>query len=213
MCRDTLLGGVNNLELLMSSYIDGLIKVTFRRPLRTTDLANDLPFVVNKRTFVVAAIGTLDTHRNPSYHTVAVNTKYHLTKYKPVNVLDFGRPRSQRNCEPPLWQQVVSQPANIFNNVPGSQAAEAEAHTLYEIEPWKPAVIKAQNGHVFRVVLGPTGNSQQGYTSITGIESPGLAFWIDDLLIPEIHVTRGHNYTFIVEVGNTLQRINIVTLS
>lgn len=186
----------------MSSYIDGLIKVTFRRPLRTLDLKHDLSLVVNKHTFVVAAIGTLDTFKLPSYHTVAVSTKYHLTKYKPITSLDFGRPISHRNCEPPLWQQVVNQPANIFNNIPGSQAAEAEAHTLFEIEPWRPAVIKAHNGHVFRVVLGPTGSAQQGYTAITGIESPGLAYWVDDLLVPEIHVTRGHNYTFIVETGD-----------
>ncbi|KAI2803162.1 hypothetical protein BLOT_007285 [Blomia tropicalis] len=202
VCSDTSLGGTNNLELLMSSYIDGLIKVTFRRPLRTMDVANDLPFIVNKLVYVVAAIGTLDTKKKPSYHTVAVNTKFHLAKYKPVAALDFGRLHSQRHCDPPLWQQVVTQPANIFNTNPGMQSAEAEAHTLFEIEPWKPPVIVAQNGHVFRVVLGPTGNAQQGYTSITGIASPSKAFWIDDLLIPELHVTRGHNYTFIVETGD-----------
>ena len=162
VCPDTLLGGNNNLELIMSSFIDGLIKVTFRRSLvQTLDLSYDIPLQVNKHVFVVAAIGTLDTNLNPSYHTVAVNTKYHLAKYKPVSALDFGRPQARRNCEPPLWQQVINQPVNAFN-IPGSQTAEAEAHTLFEIEPWKPAIIKATNGHVFRVVIGPTGNSLQG---------------------------------------------------
>ena len=187
----------------MSSYIDGLIKVTFRRPLITLD-ANDLPVIINKHSFVIAAIGTLDTMKNPSYHTVAVNTKYHLTKYKPANLLDFGRPHHYRNCNPSLWRQVISQPANIFNTIQGTQVAEAdiESQALYEIEPWKPAVIKGQNGHVFRVVIGPSGSSNQGYTSITGMESPGKAFWINDLLVPELHLIRGHNYTFLIETGN-----------
>lgn len=202
VCPDSLLGGSNNLELLMSSYIDGLIKVTFKRPLRTLDIAYDIPLVVNKHVYVLAAIGTLDAAKLPNYHTVAVSSKYHLGKFKPVNSLDFGRPHSARNCAPPLWQQMVTQSVNAFNSFPGSQAAEAEAHSLFEIEPWKPAIIKAANNHVFRVVLGPTGNSMQGYTSITGIESPGIAYWVDDLLIPEIHVTRGFNYTFIVETGS-----------
>lgn len=201
VCRDSVVGGSNDLEMLMSSYIDGLIKVTFRRPLATLDVSNDLPILINKHMFVIAAIGTLDTGKNPSYHTVAVNTKFPLTsKHKPVTAVDFGRPHHHRNCSPSLWRQVISQPANIFNTIQGTQVAEA--HTLFEVEPWKSAVIKAQNGHVFRVVIGPAGNSNQGYTSITGIESPGKAFWINDLLIPELHLIRGHNYTFLIETGN-----------
>jgi len=44
--------------------------------------------------------------------------------------------------------------------------------------------------------------SLTGYTPITGLQSWGVAYWVDDLLIPEIHVQRGHNYTFIIEAGN-----------
>lgn len=194
----------------MSSYIDGLIKVTYRRPLRTTDVSNDLSLPTNRRLFVVAAIGTLDKQMMPSYHTVAVNTKFHPNQERPLQSINFGRSQQQRNCDPPLWHQVATQQqqstttTNMLNiAAPGSQPAEAEAHNLFEIEPWRPAAIRAENGHVFRVVMGPAGNPQQGYASITGLQ-PALnrAFWVDDLLIPEIHVTRGHSYTFIIETGD-----------
>lgn len=102
---------------------------------------------------------------------------------------------------PSLLQQVFSQPVNTFNFIPRSQIAEAKAHTLFEIKPRKSAVIKVQNGNVFRVVLGLIVNLHQEYTSITGIELPGIAYCVDDLLMPEIHVTRGIKFTFIVETG------------
>ncbi|KAH7636269.1 hypothetical protein HUG17_10239 [Dermatophagoides farinae] len=186
VCPDTVVGGNNNLELLMSSYIDGLIKVTFRRTISVMgDHQNDLPFLVHDPNPIVAAIGTLDTHKNPSYHTVAVNTKYHQSKYRPMTVVNFG---------------LINEPANIFNTIANSQLSETEI--IYELRPWKPAIIKTNNNHVFHVVIGPAGNAQQGYTSITGQESPGIAFWINDLLIPELHVVRGHDYTFLIETGD-----------
>lgn len=199
------MGGRNDLEVLMSSYIDGLIKVTYRRPLRTNDLSHDLSLLINRRLFVVAAIGTLDKQMMPSYHTVAVNTKLLPNQAKPIQSINFGRTKHQRNCNPQLWHQVLAQSStnNKLNIAPGSQPAEAEAHNLFEIEPWRPAAIRAENGHVFRVVMGPAGNAQQGFASITGLQpTMNKAFWIDDLLIPEIHVTRGYRYTFIIETGD-----------
>ncbi|KAH9416326.1 hypothetical protein DERP_000831 [Dermatophagoides pteronyssinus] len=201
VCPDTLVGGNNDLELLMSSYIDGLIKVTFRRSISVMrDHQNDLPFLIHDPNPIVAAIGTLDTHKNPSYHTVAVNTKYHQSKYRPMTIVNFGRKNPKRNCYENLWDKVINEPANIFNTIANSQVSETEI--IYELRPWKPAIIKTTNNHVFHVVIGPAGNAQQGYTSITGQESPGIAFWINDLLIPELHVVRGHDYTFLIETGD-----------
>lgn len=68
-----------------------------------------------------------------------------------------------------------------------------------EIKPWTPAVITNQD--TFYAKIGPTG-SKKGYSGITGTPSWGIAWYINDLLIPEITVVRGQNYTFIVEGGN-----------
>ncbi|XP_029156481.1 protein Skeletor, isoforms B/C isoform X2 [Nylanderia fulva] len=68
-----------------------------------------------------------------------------------------------------------------------------------EIKPWTPAVITNQD--TFYAKIGPTGG-KRGYTGITGTVSWGIAWYINDLLIPEITVVRGRNYTFIVEGGN-----------
>ncbi|XP_014254156.1 protein Skeletor, isoforms B/C isoform X2 [Cimex lectularius] len=68
-----------------------------------------------------------------------------------------------------------------------------------EIQPWPPAVIRDET--VFSVRIGPTGG-KRGYTPITGQPSWGIAWYINDLLIPEIYVIRGKTYTFVVEGGN-----------
>ncbi|XP_055587341.1 protein Skeletor, isoforms B/C isoform X2 [Uranotaenia lowii] len=49
--------------------------------------------------------------------------------------------------------------------------------------------------------IGPTGG-KRGYTPITGHPSWGIAWYLNDLLIPEVYVERGQTYTFVVEGGN-----------
>lgn len=67
------------------------------------------------------------------------------------------------------------------------------------LEPWPPAEIADKNEFTARI--GPTGG-KRGYTKITGQPSWGIAWYIDDMLIPTIIVERGQTYTFIVEGGN-----------
>ncbi|KAK6622254.1 hypothetical protein RUM44_002061 [Polyplax serrata] len=67
------------------------------------------------------------------------------------------------------------------------------------IKPWPPNVIIGEK--VFSVRIGPTGG-KRGYTPITGHPSWGIAWWLNDQLIPEIYVERGQTYTFVVEGGN-----------
>ncbi|XP_018392554.1 PREDICTED: protein Skeletor, isoforms B/C-like [Cyphomyrmex costatus] len=68
-----------------------------------------------------------------------------------------------------------------------------------DLEPWTPAVINDKN--ILSARIGPTG-AKRGYSRITGTPSWGIAWYINDLLIPEITVERGKTYTFIVEGGN-----------
>ncbi|XP_026678784.1 protein Skeletor, isoforms B/C [Diaphorina citri] len=67
------------------------------------------------------------------------------------------------------------------------------------LEPWTPAVITHET--MFTARIGPTGG-KRGYTPITGHPSWGIAWYINDMLIPEIYVERGQTYTFVVEGGN-----------
>lgn len=76
--------------------------------------------------------------------------------------------------------------------------------SLYELlddsgpKPWKPAIISGET--VFTARIGPTGG-KRGYTPITGEPSWGIAWYLNDKLIPEIYVERGQSYTFYVEGG------------
>lgn len=67
------------------------------------------------------------------------------------------------------------------------------------IKPWPANVIIGEK--VFSVRIGPTGG-KRGYTPITGHPSWGIAWWLNDKLIPEVYVERGQTYTFVVEGGN-----------
>lgn len=67
------------------------------------------------------------------------------------------------------------------------------------VQPWDPLMITNEN--TFSVRIGPTGG-KRGYTAITGLPSWGIAWYINDMLIPEIYVERGQTYTFVVEGGN-----------
>ena len=60
---------------------------------------------------------------------------------------------------------------------------------------------KLENVSVFKAKIGPTGG-KRGYTPITGVPSWGIAWYLNDLLIPEITVQRGKTYEFIVEGGD-----------
>lgn len=70
-------------------------------------------------------------------------------------------------------------------------------------KPWPQKQIK--DLHTITAKIGPTGG-QRGYSAYTGIESWGISWYLNDLLIPELHVRRGETYTFIVEGGNEPQQ-------
>ncbi|CAK1594768.1 unnamed protein product [Parnassius mnemosyne] len=65
--------------------------------------------------------------------------------------------------------------------------------------PWPARVLAAQRSFTARI--GPAGGAR-GYTPITGHPSWGIAWYINDQLIPEIYVERGQTYTFLVEGGD-----------
>ncbi|XP_030369637.1 protein Skeletor, isoforms B/C isoform X2 [Scaptodrosophila lebanonensis] len=77
--------------------------------------------------------------------------------------------------------------------------------SLYDVKdesgpkPWPTRKIEGVTK--FRAVIGPTGG-KRGYTPITGVPSWGIAWYLNDLLIPEITVERGKTYEFTIEGGS-----------
>ncbi|KAH6948902.1 hypothetical protein HPB50_026879 [Hyalomma asiaticum] len=59
---------------------------------------------------------------------------------------------------------------------------------------------KNLNVTTFRAQIGPTGGSR-GYEKVTGQSGWGISWWINEELIPVLHVQRGTTYTFVVEGG------------
>ncbi|XP_065078550.1 protein Skeletor, isoforms B/C isoform X1 [Ochlerotatus camptorhynchus] len=64
---------------------------------------------------------------------------------------------------------------------------------------WEKRVISKQT--VISAKIGPTGG-KRGYTPMTGHPSWGIAWFLNDMLIPEVYVERGKTYTFVVEGGD-----------
>ncbi|KAH8374669.1 hypothetical protein KR200_003355, partial [Drosophila serrata] len=87
----------------------------------------------------------------------------------------------------------------------GSRNDHACKSSLYDVKdetgpkPWPTR--KIEGVRKFRASIGPTGG-KRGYTPITGVPSWGIAWYVNDLLIPEITVERGQTYEFIIEGGN-----------
>lgn len=63
---------------------------------------------------------------------------------------------------------------------------------------WEPRILRAVTN--FTATIGPTGGDR-GYPSATQYRQRGLAWWINEMLTPEIFVERGQTYYFTVHGG------------
>ena len=66
---------------------------------------------------------------------------------------------------------------------------------------WKSTFLYGAEDNTFTAKIGPTGG-KQGYEAITGRPSWGIAWYINDVLIPEVYVERDTTYKFIINGGN-----------
>lgn len=90
----------------------------------------------------------------------------------------FGRKPAKKNCYPFTKRQ---------NEV--------------RIEPWKHFELKDPTVRTFLFHLGPSG-LKKGYTAISGLPSPGVVFYVNGAMTPNIYVKRGVKYQLRVEAGN-----------
>ncbi|XP_051157784.1 protein Skeletor, isoforms B/C isoform X2 [Leptopilina boulardi] len=177
VCPDERVGGKNDAILLGGTRKNGVTSVTYMRPLRTNEPVKD-KMIPEFETSVIAAIGRLNSRGEANAHEPTDQTSEDIR-------IDFTS-RNIHECKTSLY------------NLPDSTT----------LKPWKiPEIIDTDN---FTARIGPAGN-KRGYFAITGkgesnningIPPWGIAWYINDRLIPEITVERGRTYTFIVEGGN-----------
>lgn len=191
--------------------VNGYSIVTYQRPLKPSDKL-DLPIYINGSQAIVWAIGPLNQRSEVSYHSQFT---------KGDRFIDFGR-QPFWNCPSPDGDRQK------YEDETGGNNYDEHSHTLinrYDMDVEQPSTTKRprtpatprpaakkdaweippiqcnepDNG-VFYAQMGPTGG-KHGYPAITGHVGWGLSWYINGLLIPEINVVRGREYTFVTEAG------------
>ncbi|XP_033207466.1 protein Skeletor, isoforms B/C isoform X2 [Belonocnema kinseyi] len=200
-CPDTRIeDNTNSVRLLNAAMVNGYSIVTYQRPLKAIDEL-DRQIKTNGSQAIVWAIGPLNERNEVSFHSDYLKTD---------RFIEFGRPPAW-NC--PMPDQEQARPFGD-NSDKGSSNKELVATTR---RPQRPPATPApapkndawiipdiqcyepEDG-VFFAQMGPTGGSH-GYPAITGHVGWGISWYINGLLIPEIHVVRGKKYNFVVEGG------------
>ncbi|XP_046462387.1 protein Skeletor, isoforms B/C-like isoform X2 [Daphnia pulex] len=183
-CPDSRIGGRNDVSMLYGQRVNGVTTVAYQRSLDAKEAKFDQVIPPVGRVNVIAAIGPLNSRKEANYHSTD------RTGSQEDHRIDFTS-RGVNQCPTLLAPEDKSE---AHGPLPSPTTSTENA-----IQPWKPNVIFGKTE--LRARIGPTGG-KRGYTAITGQPSWGLAWYINDLLIPEIYVERGETYTFLVEGGN-----------
>ncbi|KAK6622474.1 hypothetical protein RUM44_002285 [Polyplax serrata] len=88
VCRDDMVGGMDNNQLFTSTREDGINIVTYRRTLISSD-SGDKPYPTDRPAYVVWAMGRLDHRKEPSFHD------YYL---KSDLLLELNKKEPENNC-------------------------------------------------------------------------------------------------------------------
>ncbi|XP_059489504.1 protein Skeletor, isoforms B/C [Neocloeon triangulifer] len=168
VCPDERIGGKNDAMVISGEQRDGVITITYKRPLQTRDGNKDKSIPSDSDVNVIAAIGPLNSRKEANAHNADDRTIGDLR-------IDFSS-KHDHQCATTLSEKI-------------------EGPVL---KPWDP--LKIEGTKEFTARIGPTGG-KRGYIPITGHPSWGIAWYINDLLIPEITVERGETYIFKVEGG------------
>ncbi|KAF6209735.1 hypothetical protein GE061_015484 [Apolygus lucorum] len=200
-----------SVRLLNAALVNGYSIVTYQRPLRAHD-GLDRPILTNQSQPIIWAVGPLNGQEEVSYHSVTS---------KGDVFIDFGR-APKWNCpipesdtsepQPNHHSEDLAQHESIQNVRNPPQQSLTTERTVYKtppppqpvakVVPWDipPIQCNEPEDGVFYAQMGPTGG-KRGYPAITGHVGWGIAYYINGLLIPEIHVVRGRTYSFVVEGG------------
>ncbi|XP_013165632.1 PREDICTED: protein Skeletor, isoforms B/C isoform X2 [Papilio xuthus] len=177
VCPDQRLGGSNDAVLVSGHQKGGVTTITYRRPLAAKEPLKDKEIHTSRSQSVIAAFGPLNSRYEANAHSFMDTTRTDVQ-------IDFG--------------------AQNDNSCLGLAELEAGGP-----QPWGPRIIAGEERFTARI--GPAAGLR-GYTPLTdndinngflpGHPSWGIAWYINDQLIPEIYVERGQTYTFLVEGGD-----------
>lgn len=86
VCRDDLVGGQDSFQVHTHTRENGITSITFRRLLISGD-AGDKEFRLDRSTYVVWAMGRLDSNKEPTFHDTypKSDTIIHFNTTDPVN--------------------------------------------------------------------------------------------------------------------------------
>ncbi|GFU22530.1 hypothetical protein NPIL_175341 [Nephila pilipes] len=103
---------------------------------------------------------------------------YHRLVLRGDLKLNLGRKPGVKNCEPFIRTKTKSMEKS-----------------------WGPLRIRDPQVTTYTVRVGVPGGVK-GYSGITGQSSPGVAWYVNGLLSPELYLRRNRRYTFVIEGGN-----------
>lgn len=195
VCPDTKVGGVDNYQVNLYERVNSISRITFRRNLQNTGDEGDLVIEKSKKTFIVWAIGKLNSQREPGFHHIYP---------KADKALVFGR-KAEKNC----FQFSTPNPEKKDagkDSFSGGSSGNAPINPYQQTsslltKPWGPLRLKNSTMTTFYARVGDSG-MLRGYFASTGHASPALVWYMNGLLAPVIFVKRGRTYTFRVEGGN-----------
>ncbi|XP_072030814.1 uncharacterized protein [Amphiura filiformis] len=169
-CPDTISNpsGGNDIELVQSSFENGITTIVYRRPLNTGEADTDKVIRTDQPMYIAWGIGPI----NPT----GTAAKHHQRTVGDVT-LDFGRQSS--TCP-----EITADSGGM------------------ELTPWEPAnIVACDQTTTFRATMGQAGGVR-GYEGITGKSGWGIAWYLNDEIIPVLTLTRGVTYTFEVWGGD-----------
>ncbi|KAI8506560.1 hypothetical protein Bbelb_159870 [Branchiostoma belcheri] len=189
VCPDNRVGGTEDNFDVTGTRIDGVTRIKYSRPINTGDTA-DKVIDPAQNMFISWAMGPI----NPSglaakHHTRADGQSFGNGVLRCPKICIFPRPGSETGNVQLQFGRSLSYACGMIGG--GTPAP---------VTPW-PANTIPDNVTTFTARIGPAGGVR-GYEGITGQPGWGIAWYINGLLIPELHVKRRQNYTFIVEGGD-----------
>lgn len=157
--------------------------------------SNDVELVSGNRDNGITTI----VYRRPLKATEPGRDKEITRASSPSVIAAFGplNSRGEANAHSLMDKTTKDERISFFTENDNSCIGLADID-LNGPKPWPIRTIAEESNFTARI--GPAGG-KRGYTPITGHPSWGIAWYINDLLIPEIYVERGQTYTFTVEGG------------
>ncbi|XP_071947157.1 protein Skeletor, isoforms B/C-like isoform X2 [Antedon mediterranea] len=168
--------GSDSVTNVEGSVKDGITSIKYTRQLNTGD-ATDIVIPVDSSVYISWAIGPINPDGRAVKHATRTPTGGSNGNGKQIN---FGRGASN-TCQP---------------LAPGDKPPA--------LEPWAANTLPPTIT-TFDVKIGPSGG-ERGYTAVTGNAGWGIALYINGVLIPELKVQRGLNYTFRIFGGSNPAR-------